>query len=118
MARRQNVEKAAKRAARRPASAPVARCELVDAPKRRSSRIEGKPARNYSESTLEAVERPERRSRLLDRHSARPAPSPPAHNGAPEAQLLCASSQRAGSNAAHLLSLQGRALGGACSAPS
>lgn len=76
MVRRHNVEKAAKRAARRPACAPVAGRELMDAPQRRSSRIEGKPARNYSESTLDAVERPERRSRLLDRHSARPAPRP------------------------------------------
>ena len=76
MARREKLDKAAKRVARRPASAPVAGRELMDAPQRRSSRIEGKPARNYSESTLDAVERPERRSRLLDRHSARPAPGP------------------------------------------
>lgn len=69
MTRRQNAEQAAKRAVRRPASAPAARA-LVDAPQRRSSRIEGKPARNYSEGEQPVGERPERRSRLLDRHSA------------------------------------------------
>ena len=67
-----NLEKAAKRVARRPASAYMPNRELMDAPTRRSSRIEGRPAMNYSENELSAVERPERRSRLLDRHSARP----------------------------------------------
>jgi len=77
MTRQQNAEQAAQRAVRRPASAPAARA-LVDAPQRRSSRIEGKPARNYSEGEQPGAERPERRSRLLDRHSARLAtPTPP-----------------------------------------
>ncbi|KAK9832095.1 hypothetical protein WJX81_006077 [Elliptochloris bilobata] len=69
MMRRQNAEQAAKRAVRRPASAYAPSREPMDGPKRRSSRIEGKPARNYSENELAATERPEQRSRLHDRHT-------------------------------------------------
>ena len=117
MARGERLDVAAKRAVRRPAYAPVAGRELMDAPQRRSSRIEGKPARNYSESTLDTVERPERRSRLLDRHSARPVPSPLLTMGHQECSWRVPAANRTACCAAHLFKMQGCQSPGACIAP-
>ncbi|BDA49120.1 probable cell division cycle-associated 7-like protein at N-terminal half [Coccomyxa sp. Obi] len=61
---------AANKPQRRAPSANRANRDLVDAPKRKSSRLEGRPALNYNENALDLVDRPERkqRSTLLDRH--------------------------------------------------
>ena len=75
-----NLEKAAKRVARRPASAHMPNRELMDAPTRRSSRIEGRPAMNYSENELSAVRAA--RAPLAPARPAQCAPRlcMPAHN--------------------------------------
>ncbi|CAL8464005.1 g3540 [Coccomyxa elongata] len=61
---------AANKPQRRAPSANRAIRDLVAAPKRKSSRLEGRPALNYNENALDLVDRPERkqRSTLLDRH--------------------------------------------------
>ena len=53
----------AKKPARASASSARAPRSLADAPKRRSSRLDGKPALNYNENALDLADRPERAAR-------------------------------------------------------
>ena len=53
----------AKKPARASESSARAPRSLADAPKRRSSRLDGKPALNYNENALDLADRPERAAR-------------------------------------------------------
>ncbi len=53
----------ARKPARASASGPRAPRSLADAPKRRSSRLDGKPALNYNENALDLADRPQRIAR-------------------------------------------------------
>ena len=55
--------KQARRPARSSASGPRAPRSLADAPKRRSSRLDGKPATNYNENALDLADRPQGKTR-------------------------------------------------------